>query len=101
MTSPPHPTLFDTPSVRADAPATSIKAAARSAKTLSRRMESILFYIRENGGATDDELQIVLSLDGNSERPARQSLQKRNLIYPSAERHITRSGNEAIVWKVL
>ncbi len=50
--------------------------------------EAVLAAIRARGdfGATDEELQLILHLPGNSERPRRRWLQQRGLIRDSGLR---------------
>ncbi len=60
----------------------------------------ILVALREAGprGATDAELQNRCGLEGNTERPRRQSLQRRGLIRDSGRTRPTPAGRQAVVW---
>jgi hypothetical protein len=55
-------------------------------------------------GATDDEVQLALNIDGNSERPRRRELEMRALIAMRRDeegkvvRRLTRTGRWAVVW---
>jgi hypothetical protein len=51
-------------------------------------------------GATDEELQVALGLDGSTERPRRGELAKGGLVVESGATRLTRSGKHAIVWQI-
>ena len=81
--------------------ASSAKAAAAilpAAETLRRK---VLDAIKERGdyGATDDELQLLLGMDGSTERPRRVELWEKLLIKQKPDTYRpTRSGRLAVVW---
>lgn len=83
--------------------ATSTAAAADARDT---QRAQVLDVIRGAGvrGATDDEIQIALGLDGSSERPRRWELWKRDRIRMLLDTHgatvtrRTRTARRAVVW---
>jgi GH43 family beta-xylosidase len=58
------------------------------------------FVARQWHGATDQELEAVLHLDGNTIRPSRGSLVKKGLIRDSGNTRKNNKGNDCIVWVV-
>jgi GH43 family beta-xylosidase len=58
------------------------------------------FIARQWHGATDQELEAVLHLDGNTIRPSRGSLVKKGLIKDSGKTRQNAKGNDCIVWVV-
>jgi hypothetical protein len=86
--------------------ATSSEAAARVESTRDTQRAEVLAAIRQAGprGATDDELQAALGLDGSSERPRRWELWKLDRIQilrdaTGAEvKRLTRTSRRAVVW---
>jgi hypothetical protein len=58
------------------------------------------FVARQWHGATDQELEQVLHLDGNTIRPTRGSLVKKGLIHDSGTTRKNNKGNDCIVWVV-
>lgn len=51
-------------------------------------------------GATDEELQLALGINPNTQRPRRVELLMRGLIEDSGTTRLTRSGSKAVVWRV-
>jgi hypothetical protein len=86
--------------------ATSSAAAERIEDTRETQRAQVLAEIRGAGpaGATDDELQVRLGLDGSSERPRRWELWKLDRICMlrapdgSVVRRLTRTHRQAVVW---
>lgn len=60
---------------------------------------AVFRYIRSCGrlGATDDEIQAALNLDGNTERPRRWELFNADHIFPVGHR-INAGGRRCTVW---
>lgn len=56
--------------------------------------------IRSSGdlGATDDEIQTLLKIDGNTQRPRRWELMGAGLVKDSGSTRLTRKDRAAIVW---
>lgn len=80
------------------------KAAAKSLKPSKvdlDRWEIMDSLKRHPNGLTDDALQGITSLPGDSERPRRISLLKDGLIYDSGRKERTRSGKLAVVWRIV
>lgn len=61
------------------------EAAAAALPRAAHQREQVLAAIRARGdlGLTDEEIQVLLGLSGNSERPRRRELQQRGLIRAS------------------
>lgn len=77
------------------------KAAAQSIKlTAATLREKVYSSIRRAGerGLTDLEVQDLLHMDGNTQRPRRVELVKANRIKPSGQKRKTSSGRAATVW---
>lgn len=60
----------------------------------------VLAYLRERGadGATDDEIQQALGLDGNTQRPRRYELERMDLVKKTERKRPTSSGRQAFVY---
>jgi predicted transcriptional regulator len=82
--------------------ATSLAAYEKSRPKFGSNRARVYQYIldKQEYGATDQELQQVLNLSGDTLRPARLSLLKENLIYDSGKTRQNANGNECIVWVV-
>jgi transcription initiation factor IIE alpha subunit len=81
---------------------TTSREAAHSISGVSRRdRQRVLAYLTEHTvGATDEQLSEALSMAGNTLRPRRRELQKRELIKDSGRTAPTRSGRSAVIWIV-
>lgn len=79
---------------------TSIEAAESIQLSAETLRAQALAYIRARGadGATDDEVQHAMNMNGSTERPRRCELVARGLIRDSGRVRKTRSGRAAIVW---
>jgi hypothetical protein len=66
-------------------------------------MREVLTFLRGqvDHGATDQEIQIALRIEGNTERPARVDLVKGGSVVDSGGWRLTRSGRKAIVWRAV
>ena len=64
---------------------------------------AIYAYIESRGldGATDQEVEQVTRIDGNSVRPSRGSLVKQGLVFDSGRTRPNAKGNNCIVWVAL
>lgn len=77
------------------------KAAALSLAQSRRntlRMIVLRFVSTAVAGATDDEMQLALQMNGNTQRPRRCELVEAGLIQDSGTRRKTRNGRFATVW---
>lgn len=77
------------------------RAAAKSVEgqvEYDRRMILQALQRAKSYGATDDELQELLSMSGNTERPRRGELVKQGLVAHSGFVRTTHSGRSAAVW---
>ena len=66
---------------------------------LELKVFAYLFAVGEQG-ATDEEIQLALEINGNSQRPARVKLRKDRSIKDSGKWRHTKSKRRAIVWVV-
>ena len=64
---------------------------------------TVYAYIESRGvdGATDQEIENVTHIDGNSVRPSRGSLVKQGLVFDSGRTRPNAKGNNCIVWIAL
>ncbi len=77
------------------------EVAARMAAGFRVNVENRVYaYLRDRGkdGATDQEIQDDLGLEGNSERPARRQMEKDKRVRRTTRWRYTRSRRPAIVW---
>jgi hypothetical protein len=85
---------------------TSEQAAEQHESHRAAQRRIVFDAIRAAGveGRTDDELQVLLDLDGSSERPRRWELWKAQAIRPRTDRdghvvhRLTRTRRRAVVW---
>ena len=57
-----------------------------------------LLVARGATGATDQELEALMNMDGNTIRPTRGALVKTGIVKDSGRRRLNAKGNECIVW---
>ena len=91
------------PPAPAQAHSETSKAAARSVKsTRGRIMQMVLGSLRASMpyGRTDEDLQGLLGIPGNTERPARVALVQQGLVVDSGNTARTSSGRKAVLWVV-
>jgi hypothetical protein len=89
-----------TPAVRGSK--TSNEAAdALGAATLNAMQRSLVEYLRTCGafGATDEEMQLALGMNPNTQRPRRRELEDAGLIVRDGTRK-TKSRRNADVWRL-
>jgi hypothetical protein len=111
MPGPENLSMFDMPPIPArkkiiDAPRhhtqrTSLEARDSITKPTADTMRAQVYEVihgRGSDGATDEEIQIVLSINPSTERPRRGELVTGNAVVDSGRRRPTRSGRNAIVW---
>ena len=80
---------------------TTSKAAAKAIEPSAEVLRGqVLAYIRSQGerGATDEEIQQALEMQGNTERPRRGELVEAGLVKKSDATRKTSSGRAASVW---
>ena len=79
---------------------TSEAAAEAIEPVLGKLRREVYALFQEVGadGATDEQVQIRLGLDGSTERPRRWELERAGLVVDSGRRRETISGRKAIVW---
>lgn len=82
---------------------TSIAAAMKHyPKSGSTRLKILEFIIgRGFNGATDQEIEYTLHMDGNTVRPSRGLLVKHGFIVDSGLTRENKNGNPCIVWKAV
>ena len=83
--------------------ATSKAAAMAIRDDVNKLQADVLRALRlcQGYGATDQELQIVLSMSESTERPRRGELVTAGLVVDSGRTRTTISGRKATVWKVV
>lgn len=77
--------------------------AAKAAKSgANRNRFRILAHLSQFGeyGATDQEMQVSLRINGNSERPRRRELEQAGLVIASEKRRSTKYHRPATVWTI-
>lgn len=79
---------------------TSVAAAEQIEPTAGTLRAQVLTYLRERGhaGATDEEMQIALSMNPSTQRPRRIELEKLGLVLRTAQTRKTTSGRDAVVF---
>lgn len=83
---------------------TSIAAAESIRTSVGPLHVRILTYLREVahfGGSTDEEMQINLDMGANTQRPRRRELELMGKIEDSGNTRPTKSGREAVVWRIV
>ena len=82
---------------------TSIDAAIRKyPETGSLRLKIYELLIRAGlQGATDQEIEAILSIPGNSVRPLRKSLECQGFIIDSGLTRKNNNGNQCIIWRAV
>lgn len=96
-----EPSVTSPPSVPYVAQDTSQQAAhfqSSSGKASTDEMR-VLTFIRNKGGATDDEVEVALDLPHQTASARRNGLAKKGLVVQTAGRRDTRRGRKAIVWR--
>ena len=80
--------------------ATSVAALIKSAPNRESNRGKVLQFIidRQERGATDQEMQAILNMPGDTLRPTRLSLSKDGMIYDSGKTRQNTNGNECIIW---
>lgn len=81
---------------------TSREAAEAIIPKVGTLRHQVYTFIESQGtsGATDDEIQLGLGMNGNTVRPRRGELAQKRLIVLSGEKRKTKSGRNAVVWVV-
>jgi len=79
---------------------TSLEALLRVEPHIGSINRTVYAYIESRGvdGATDQEIENVTRIDGNSVRPSRGSLVKMRLVIDSGRTRPNAKGNNCIVW---
>lgn len=81
---------------------TSREAAVKVASKSKTLREKVFAYLEARPeGATDDEIQVDLDMQSDTERPRRRELQKAGRVVDSGYVRNTRSGRSAVVWKIV
>lgn len=82
---------------------TSIMAANNALPKTGSLRRKVYEYILAQGlrGATDQEIENTLHLDGNTVRPTRLSLIKDRYIIDTGTTRKNANGNECIVWRTI
>ena len=88
-------TVIISPSAKPTSASAAINALPKSGSKRRRVYE----YLKQTGGATDEEIERALGISGNTVRPTRGSLVKDKFVYATDLERPTLAGNMAIVWK--
>lgn len=94
-----QPELFDPAAPYVRTSETSRLAAEQIQHRTHIDRERILAYVRATYGATDNEIQAALFMDGNTERPRRVELVNEGKLV-AAGRRKTGTGRLATIWRV-
>jgi hypothetical protein len=78
---------------------TSVIAALNALPKSGSKRRRVYEYLKQTGGATDEEIERALGISGNTVRPTRGSLVKDKFVYATDLERPTLAGNMAIVWK--
>jgi len=85
--------------ISSSAKPTSVIAALQALPKSGSKRRRVYDYLKQTGGATDEEIERALGISGNTVRPTRGSLVKDKFVYATELERPTISGNMAIVWK--
>jgi hypothetical protein len=80
------------------------KDAARNIESKAatlRKLVHLFLLGKGEVGATDEEMQHALDMQGSTQRPRRIELCERGLVIDSGRTQETRSGRRATIWVVL
>ena len=80
---------------------TSASAALNALPKSGSKRRRVYEYLKQTGGATDEEIERALGISGNTVRPTRGSLVKDKFVIATDLERLTLAGNMAIVWKAL
>ena len=80
---------------------TSALAALNALPKSGSKRRRVYEYLKQTGGATDEEIERALGISGNTVRPTRGSLVKDKFVIATDLERPTLAGNMAIVWKAL
>ena len=80
---------------------TSALAALNALPKSGSKRRRVYEYLKQTGGATDEEIERALGISGNTVRPTRGSLVKDKFVVATELERPTLAGNMAIVWKAL
>lgn len=84
------------PSIRTSPTSRAAGARIRVASSGARALQALLEA--GSSGLTDLELQELLCLNGDTERPRRVTLVDRGLVIDSGRRRLTPTGRQSVVW---
>lgn len=97
--APPEPQPYrGEPPAQAHSP-TSVAAAEQIKKSIGPLHRQILDHLKHHP-STDEEMMAALDMGGNTERPRRRELELMGKIENSGIMRQTKSGREAVVWRL-
>ena len=76
------------------------KAAAEQIKRAITPLHKIILAHLKHKPSTDEEMQNSLDMSANTQRPRRRELQLMERIEDSGTTRLTRSGRQAVVWRI-
>jgi hypothetical protein len=77
-----------------------VQAAEQIKRAIGPLHKKILAHLNVQP-STDEEMQHYLDLSANTQRPRRRELQLMERIEDSGETRLTRSGRQAVVWRIV
>lgn len=80
---------------------TSLAAAISILESASTLRARVYRYIKYNPCVTDENIQTVLDMGANTERPRRRELVLMSVVEDSGQRGYLESGRTAILWRVV
>lgn len=80
---------------------TSKDAAADIKRHLPTLEQRVLVYVAGVDNATNDEIEVALSMNGSTVRPRIVELRERGLVEDSGVRRKTRTGRKAVAWRLV
>jgi hypothetical protein len=78
---------------------TSKAAAAQIKKAIGPLHKLILAHLKDKP-STDEEIMSALDMNGNTERPRRRELELMGKIEDSGKTRRTKSGRDAVIWRL-
>lgn len=81
---------------------TSREAAEQISVRLNPLQRQVLVYLirQAEKGATDEEMQEVLEMSPNTQRPRRRELQLSGVVVDSGVKRLTNAKRRAVVWRI-
>lgn len=88
------------PPYQAHSETSRLAALAYASKASTAREKVFRTFERSPGGLTDEEVQTLLGMSANTQRPRRVELERKGLVCDSGSTRETSAGQLAVVWVV-